>query len=107
MPSRKTRMRNLFPQGEGYRQWPPKVRSYSLIQLKISKSMKTLEKEEVSNFMEQHLKNWIFEDNSIKRDLKFGTFIQAFSFMTAIAMEAEKADHHPDWSNSYNKLNIS
>lgn len=69
--------------------------------------MKTLEKEEVSNFMEQHLKNWIFEDNSIKRDLKFGTFIQAFSFMTAIAMEAEKADHHPDWSNSYNKLNIS
>jgi len=69
--------------------------------------MKTLEKEEVSNFMEQHLKNWIFVDNSIKRELKFGTFIQAFSFMTAVAMEAEKSDHHPDWCNSYNKLNIS
>lgn len=69
--------------------------------------MKTLEKDEVSDFMERHLKNWAFRDNSIKRELKFGTFIQAFSFMTAIAMEAEKADHHPDWSNSYNKLNIS
>lgn len=69
--------------------------------------MKTLEKEEISTFMEQHLKNWTFEDNCIKRDLKFGTFIQAFSFMTAIAMEAEKSDHHPDWFNSYNKLKIS
>jgi 4a-hydroxytetrahydrobiopterin dehydratase len=69
--------------------------------------MKTLEKEEVSNFIDQHLKNWAFENNFIKRDLKFGNFIQAFSFMTAIAMEAEKADHHPDWSNSYNKVNIA
>jgi 4a-hydroxytetrahydrobiopterin dehydratase len=69
--------------------------------------MKKLEKEEIEDFLQQHLKNWTFENNSIKRDLQFGTFIQAFSFMTSIALEAEKADHHPDWSNSYNKLNIT
>jgi 4a-hydroxytetrahydrobiopterin dehydratase len=69
--------------------------------------MKKLEQEEVDDFLKQHLKNWTFEDNKIHRDLKFGTFIQAFSFMTAIALEAEKADHHPDWSNSYNKINIT
>ncbi len=69
--------------------------------------MKILEKKETDDFLKQHLKNWTFENNSIHRDLTFGTFIQAFSFMTAIAMEAEKSDHHPDWSNSYNKLSIT
>jgi len=69
--------------------------------------MKTLEKQEVTDFLDQYLKGWTFEDNCLKRDLKFKDFIQAFSFMTAIAMEAEKADHHPDWSNSYNRLSIS
>ena len=69
--------------------------------------MKTLAKDKINSFLEQHLKNWIYEDTSIKRDFKFGTFVQAFSFMTAIALEAEKSDHHPDWSNSYNKLSIA
>jgi 4a-hydroxytetrahydrobiopterin dehydratase len=77
------------------------------ITLLIRNRMKKLEQEEVDDFLKQHLKNWTFEDNKIHRDLKFGTFIQAFSFMTAIALEAEKADHHPDWSNSYNKINIT
>lgn len=68
--------------------------------------MKTLEREEINDFLKQHLKNWAFEDNKLHRELTFGTFVQAFSFMTAVALEAEKADHHPDWSNSYNKLSI-
>jgi len=33
--------------------------------------------------------------------------VEAFAFMTAIALEAEKMDHHPDWSNGYNKVNIA
>lgn len=69
--------------------------------------MDALSEQEVSKFLELHLKEWTFEKNTLKRDFKFKTFVEAFSFMTAIALEAEKLNHHPDWSNSYNKVSIS
>ncbi len=69
--------------------------------------MKTYTINEINNQLEQNLKNWKFEENAIKRDFKFKTFIEAFSFMTAIALDAEKLDHHPDWNNSYNKVGVS
>jgi 4a-hydroxytetrahydrobiopterin dehydratase len=69
--------------------------------------MKALSKIEITEFLSVKLKNWSFDGNSIKRDFKFKTFVEAFSFMTAIAMEAEKLDHHPDWSNIYNSVSIS
>ncbi len=69
--------------------------------------MKTLLKEEVANYLSLHLKNWTLIENSINRDLKFKTFVEAFSFMTAIALEAQKLNHHPDWSNSYNKVSVT
>jgi 4a-hydroxytetrahydrobiopterin dehydratase len=69
--------------------------------------MNALSKSEVVNYLSVHLLNWTFEETAIKRDFKFKTFVEAFSFMTAIALEAEKADHHPDWSNVYNKVSIT
>ena len=39
--------------------------------------------------------------------VKFKNFAEAWSFMTHVALLAEKVDHHPDWSNSYNKVEIS
>jgi len=69
--------------------------------------MKVLSEQEVKEFLKEHLKDWVFEKNAIKRDFKFKAFVEAFSFMTAIALEAEKLDHHPDWSNSYNKVSIA
>ena len=68
--------------------------------------MNKLTNEEVANFLKHDLKDWTFEGNAIKRDLKFKTFVEAFSFMTSIALTVEKMDHHPDWSNSYNKVSI-
>jgi 4a-hydroxytetrahydrobiopterin dehydratase len=68
--------------------------------------MKTLTEQEVAIFLKENLKEWTFEKNTIFRDFKFKTFVEAFSFMTAIALEAEKMNHHPDWSNSYNKVHI-
>ena len=68
--------------------------------------MKTLTEQEVTIFLKEHLKDWSFEKNTIYRNFKFKTFVEAFSFMTAVALEAEKMNHHPDWSNSYNKVNI-
>ena len=46
------------------------------------------------------------KDNSLKTTLKFKDFRQAFSFMTQVAMIAEKMDHHPNWSNVYNEVHI-
>lgn len=44
---------------------------------------------------------------SIRRALEFRDFNEAFGFMTRIALAAEKADHHPEWSNVYNRVEIS
>ena len=44
--------------------------------------------------------------DAIQRSLKFADFTQAFAFMTRVALAAEKADHHPEWSNVYNRVEI-
>jgi 4a-hydroxytetrahydrobiopterin dehydratase len=44
---------------------------------------------------------------SIHQSFKFKNFVEAWSFMTHIALLAEKADHHPEWSNVYNKVDIT
>jgi 4a-hydroxytetrahydrobiopterin dehydratase len=43
---------------------------------------------------------------SMRRAFKFADFREAFGFMTRVALAAEKADHHPDWSNVYNRVEI-
>ncbi len=43
---------------------------------------------------------------SISRTLKFADFSEAFGFMTRVALLAEKADHHPEWFNVYNRVDI-
>lgn len=55
------------------------------------------------------LPDWQFDAgaDAIRRDIGFADFSQAFAFMTRVALLAEKAGHHPDWSNSYNRVHIS
>jgi 4a-hydroxytetrahydrobiopterin dehydratase len=50
---------------------------------------------------------WTESDNQLKKTFTFKDFSQAFSFMTRIALAAEKMDHHPLWTNVYNKVDIS
>lgn len=45
-------------------------------------------------------------NDALVRSFKFNDFSEAFAFMTRVAMLAEKHDHHPEWSNVYNKLEI-
>lgn len=52
-------------------------------------------------------KGWTYSDEFIQKEFIFKDFVQAFSFMTAIASEAEKMNHHPNWENVYNKVNIA
>ena len=49
---------------------------------------------------------WIEEDNRLKQTFAFADFSQAFSFMTQVAIAAEKQNHHPWWSNVYNSVTI-
>jgi 4a-hydroxytetrahydrobiopterin dehydratase len=50
---------------------------------------------------------WKEEDNQLKRSFTFNNFVDAFTFMTKVAFAAEKMNHHPNWSNAYNKVEIS
>ena len=49
---------------------------------------------------------WTIVDGRLHRELEFANFSEAFAFMTRVALAAEKLDHHPDWSNSWNKVTI-
>ena len=49
---------------------------------------------------------WQEEDNKLKKSFKFNNFVDAFGFMTKVAILAEKMNHHPWWSNVYNEVNI-
>jgi 4a-hydroxytetrahydrobiopterin dehydratase len=55
------------------------------------------------------LRNWTFDParDAIGREFRFKDFSEAFAFMARVALLAEKAGHHPDWSNVYNKVSIS
>lgn len=54
------------------------------------------------------LPDWDYDDgrDAISREFMFDDFNQAFGFMTQVALLAEKADHHPEWSNVYNRVTI-
>ena len=54
------------------------------------------------------LKGWVYDaaSDAISRVFKFKDFSEAFGFMGRVALAAEKAGHHPDWSNSYNVVTV-
>lgn len=50
---------------------------------------------------------WSHTNDMLNRDFAFADFSAAFGFMTRVAMLAEQANHHPNWSNVYNNVSIS
>lgn len=49
---------------------------------------------------------WIEKDNKLIGTFEFSDFVEAFAFMTQVALVAEKMNHHPHWTNVYNRLEI-
>lgn len=52
------------------------------------------------------LPGWQLRDGKLYRRLQFGNFVEAFGFMSKVALLAEKADHHPEWFNVYHTVEI-
>ena len=55
----------------------------------------------------KQLNAWSFLNGRLSKEFKFKNFKQAFGFMTQVAIAAEVMDHHPEWSNVYNKVEIN
>ena len=68
--------------------------------------MKPLQEKEIEAKLEK-LEGWSYNENAIHTTLEFDNFKDAFSAMTRIAFEAEAQQHHPNWFNVYNTLEIS
>lgn len=54
-----------------------------------------------------HVSHWAETEDGLTREFRFEDFMNAFSFMTAVAAVAEAMDHHPDWCNSWNRVTIT
>jgi 4a-hydroxytetrahydrobiopterin dehydratase len=69
--------------------------------------MEKLNEQEIQARMKELDPAWIVFGKFLHRELLFKDFIEAFSFLTAVALVAEKANHHPNWNNAYNKVVIA
>lgn len=64
-----------------------------------------LSEAEVAEQLDQ-LRGWTRDGETIVKRFEFEDFARAFGFMAAVAVAAERQNHHPDWSNSYNRVEI-
>jgi 4a-hydroxytetrahydrobiopterin dehydratase len=53
------------------------------------------------------LPGWEVRDGKLLREFRFGTFVEAFGFMSRVALLAERMNHHPDWSNVYGRVTVA
>lgn len=67
---------------------------------------KKYSEEEAKTLLENKKLDWKINDNGLEKNFEFKTFTDAFGFMTKVAIQAEKMNHHPEWFNVYNKVNV-
>ncbi len=61
---------------------------------------------EIDSLLQQHA-DWRRDGDRLHRTFRFGSFVEAFGFMTRVALIAEKQFHHPEWSNVYSTVEIA
>jgi 4a-hydroxytetrahydrobiopterin dehydratase len=64
-----------------------------------------LSNEQINNELKS-LNGWIIKNGKLHKEFAFGDFVEAFSFMTKVALHAEKMNHHPEWFNVYNRVTV-
>lgn len=68
-------------------------------------AVKKATEQEIQAFVDE-LDTWTVEEGKLHREYAFQDFVQAFGFMAQVALLAERANHHPEWFNVYNRLVI-
>ena len=68
--------------------------------------MQKLTTQEIQNTIDEKLTSWKLESDQLVCNYKFKDFIEAFGFMTKVALLAQQDNHHTEWSNVYNKVKI-
>ena len=69
--------------------------------------MKKLSITEIEDNLKRIHSEWVLMNEVIQRKFVFDDFIEAFSFMTSVAIVAEKQNHHPNWENVYNQVIVN
>ena len=64
-----------------------------------------IEKNQLDKFLKDN-PSWILENKTIKKEFIFDNFVDAFGFISKVALLSEKMDHHPNWQNTYNNVKI-
>ncbi|MEM1190265.1 MAG: 4a-hydroxytetrahydrobiopterin dehydratase [Pseudomonadota bacterium] len=64
-----------------------------------------LTSEELQNALTR-LPGWELDDGKLYREFSFANFVEAFGFMSSVALCAERANHHPEWFNVYNRVRV-
>jgi len=64
-----------------------------------------IEKNQLNNFLKKN-PSWMIDNKAIKKEFTFDNFVDAFGFISKVALLSEKMDHHPNWQNTYNKVKI-
>lgn len=62
--------------------------------------------EELASLHQDLAKPWVIKDGKLSKRFVFSDFATAFGFMTQVAIHAEKLNHHPEWTNVYNRVEI-
>ena len=65
-----------------------------------------ISKDELNQKINNLSKNWVIEDVFLKGSFVFKNFDDAFSFMKKVAIKCEDMNHHPKWTNVYNKIDV-
>ena len=79
---------------------------HAFMGLTLPMSIVKLSQDEVAKRLDS-LTGWELADGKLHRDFQFESFVEAFGFMTQVALVAEATNHHPEWFNVYNRVDVT